>query len=64
MDNNNTKEVSFEEISPLLSSALASNLTAMQVFAQASDEKRRKIINETANITNKKDMRKYLKGIQ
>ena len=63
MDKNDSKEVSFEEISPLLSSALASNIAAMQVFAQASEEKRRKIVDETSNITNKKDMKRYLKSI-
>ena len=63
-DNNIKNEVRFEEITPLLSSALASNISAMRLFALGSDEERRKIIDGASNITNKKEMRKYLRNIR
>lgn len=61
--NSDVKDVKFEEITPLFSSALASNVSAMRVFALGSNEERRKIVDGAANITNKKEMRKYLKSI-
>ena len=60
-ENGSKNEVIFEEITPLLSAALASNVSAMRFFALASDEDRRKIVDGAAGITSKKEMRKYLK---
>ena len=63
LENKRNSDVKFEEMSPLFSSALASNVSAMRIFALENEEKRRKIVNEAAKITSKKEMKKYLKSI-
>ena len=47
-----------------LSSALSRDLSAMQVFAQMPDEKRKEFISGAQEITNKEDMRSYVAGLK
>ena len=63
LENKRNSDVKFEEMTPLFSSALASNVSAMRVFALADNEKRREILNNAAQIKTKKEMRNFLKGI-
>ena len=64
LENRRNSDVKFEEMTPLFSSALASNVSAMRVFALSSEEERRKIVDGASTITNKKEMRKYLRNIR
>ena len=64
LENRRNSDVKFEEMTPLFSSALASNVSAMRIFALSSEEERRKIVDGAINITSKKEMRKYLRNIR
>lgn len=47
-----------------LSAALASDLRAMQVFSEMPDEPREAFIKGAMNITDKQEMRRYVKEIR
>ncbi len=56
--------IGFSDIPLGLRMALAENISAMQVFAEMSDERRAEIIDGARGIESKSDMKKYVRGIR